>query len=134
MSNTPAPINIEESVAKYVKLREIIKNMDDEHKKKMAPAREALETLNNLMLQHLQNLKIDSAKTAAGTVYTTERKSASIADQAAFMRHVIGGEHWDLLDKKANATACEDFARENGVLPPGINLTISQIVGVRKSA
>lgn len=129
----PQQINIETRIEQYVKLRDLIKEQDDAHKKKMEPYRNALEQLNSVLLNHLNNVGVDSAKTGAGTVYKTVKRSASLEDADAFMRHVIGGEHWELLERKANVTAVQAFVDENGVLPPGVKWTSTQVVGVRRS-
>lgn len=125
-------IDMELRVRQYVQLRDLIKERDDEHKKKMAPYRETLEKLGALLLEHLDTIGGESVKSAAGTVYKTVRKSASIQDGDAFMKYVINSEAWDLLDRKANVTAVEDFAKENGVLPPGVRFTQTNVVGVRR--
>jgi hypothetical protein len=130
---TPAQPNIDARVEQYVRLRDTIKQMDDAHKAKMEKFREALEQLNSLLLNHLQMINIDSAKTSAGTVYRTERATASIEDGDAFMRFVIGDQAFEMLDRKANVTAVQDYAKEHGVLPPGVKLTTVQKVNVRRA-
>ncbi len=131
--NAPSNLDISRRVDQYVRLRDEIKRLDDEHKEKMKPYREALEKLNNLLLAHLNNIGGDSVKSSAGTVYRTERKTASLTDADAFMRFVIGNEAWDLLDRKANVTAVVDFIEENNAPPPGVNLNQVYVVGVRRS-
>ena len=126
-------INIEKRIEQYVKLRDKIKADDDAHKEKMKPYREALDQLNNLLLQHLLTVGGDSVKTGAGTVYKTVKKSASLEDADAFMRHVITKEAWELLERKASVTAVEAFVAENGVLPPGVKYTQMPVVGVRRA-
>lgn len=134
MSNTPAnSLTIEQRVEQYVKLRDMIKEMDDAHKAAVKPYKEALDGLNNIMMTMLQGLGVDSAKTGAGTVYQKTRTTASIADGEAFMAFVIEHQAFDLLDRKANATAVQAFAEENNSLPPGINLNRMVDVGVRRS-
>lgn len=129
----PQQISIEKRVEQYIMLRDRIKAEDDAHKEKMAPYRQLLEQLNGVLLSHLQTVGVDSAKTGAGTVYKTTKRSASLDDADAFMRHVIGSEAWELLDRRANLAAVEAFVTENGVLPPGVKWTSSQVVGVRRS-
>jgi hypothetical protein len=133
MTTTPSQPNIDARVEQYVKLRDTIKKLDDEHKKKMAPYREALEKLNGLLLDHLRTVNIDSAKTSAGTVYRSEKATASLEDGDAFMRFVIGDQAFHMLDRKANVTAVQDYVKEHGVLPPGVKLTTVQAVNVRRA-
>jgi hypothetical protein len=129
----PVAIDIAKRVDQYVKLRDKIKQMEDEFDQVIKPYKEALEQLNSLLLDHLNTTNQDSAKTVAGTVYRSERVTASLADAAAFRRFVIGGELWDLADWKANATTVQQFNSENGALPPGVNLNRMYKVGVRRS-
>lgn len=130
---TNQPVDINHRVEQYIKLRDMIKKKDDDHKDAMAPFREALEKLNALLLSHLDAVGVDSAKASAGTVYKTVKKSASLEDADQFMRHVIGTENWDLLERKASQKAVEAFLEENGVLPPGVKFSQTIVVGVRKS-
>lgn len=128
-SQTPS---IEVLCDKYIRLRDAIKTADDAHKAKTAPARELLEKLNAQLLGILNTTGQDSAGTQFGTVYRTSRPTASLADPAEFKRFVIGGELWDLTDWRANAKAVEDFIREHGAPPPGVNYTQTFTVGVRR--
>jgi hypothetical protein len=120
-------------VAQYVKLRALIKKEDDDHKEAMKEKREALDQLNNLLLQHLDQVKADSVRTKAGTVYRTAKRSASTADFKAFWDFVVQHELWDLVDRKPNVTAVSEYLEENKMLPPGVNLNSTYVVGVRKS-
>jgi phage tail tube protein FII len=131
--NAPIKPDIGKRVEQYVMLRDKIKKLDDEHKEKMKIFRETLEKLNGVMLAHLNDMNGESVRTDAGTVYRTEKKSASIADGDAFMRYVVGEEAWDLLDRKANVTAVADFIEEHKSPPPGVNFTTAFVVGVRRS-
>lgn len=126
-------IDIHSRVDQYVRLRDKIKELDEAHKTKMAPYREALDNLNSLLLNHLNQVGGDSVKTGSGTVYRTAKKSASLADKTAFWAFVVATCDWDLIDYKANPTAVAEYAEKNGALPPGVNLNIRQEVGVRRS-
>lgn len=126
------PMNIEARIAQYVKLRDLIKEMDDAHKNKMAAYREALEQLNGILLDHLNQVGVDTAKTGAGTVYKTEKKSAALADKEAFWTYVVATGAWDLLDYKANPVGVQAFIDEHNHLPPGVNWTKTYVVGVRR--
>lgn len=85
------------------------------------------------MLERLNAVGGDSVKTPHGTAYRTTRRSASIADGAVFRQYVIDNENFDLVDWRANAIAVDDFIKENGVQPPGVNFSSTYTVGVRRS-
>ncbi len=132
MSAAPVTADMETRIAQYVGLRDKIKELDDQHKAKMKPYREMLEKLNNMLLANLLTVGGNSVATDAGTAYVTTKKSATLADTAAFRRFVIGGELWDLIDMKANAPAVEAFIEEHKSPPPGVNFTTHNEVGVRR--
>jgi hypothetical protein len=122
-----------ELVQKYVTLRDALREQDDKHKKKTAPAREMLHSLEAVLLDKLNNIDSNSVKTDCGTVYRTSRKSATIADGDLFRSYVFENSAWDLVDVRANANATADFIEANGSLPPGVNYSVTYTVGVRKS-
>jgi hypothetical protein len=70
--------------------------------------------------------------TKGGTIYTSTRYTASLADPEAFMKFVIETRQFDLLDRKANSTAVKDYVGEHNVLPTGCNLTAMKTLGVRR--
>lgn len=126
-------MDINKRVDQYVRLRDKIKELDDAHKEKMAPYRETLEQLNSALLSHLNNIGGDSVRTESGTVYRTEKKSATLADKSAFWAFVTAKQEWELLDWKANASAVARHIEEHNDLPPGVNFNVTHVVGVRRS-
>ena len=125
--------DIAKRVAQYVALRDMIKSKEAEQKKELKPLKDTLEQLNSVLLAHLNNVNANSAATDSGTVYRTEKKSASLADAQAFMDFVIANQAFDLLDRKANVTATEEYIKENDAPPPGVNFSSTFVVGVRRS-
>jgi hypothetical protein len=128
----PAPVDINQRVEQYVMLRDKIKELDDAHKEKMKPFKETLEKLGNVLMDHLNTAGAESVKTSGGTFYKSSKKSASLADADAFMTFVIEKGLFELMDRKANATAVEDFVNENGVLPPGVKFSMVTTINVRR--
>jgi|SRR6185503_16407835 len=119
----------------FVDVREKLKAMEDEFEAKCKPIKEAKDLLEGWLMEFLATTGQQSAKSHAGiTVFFSSRKSASLADAEAFMRYVIGSEAWELLDRKANATAVEEFITANGEAPPGVNFSKLRTLSVRKSA
>ena len=129
---TKSTTDINVRIAQYVGLRDKIKALDDAHKEKMKPFREMLETLGGVLLDHLKNQAADSVSTPSGTVYKTVKNSASIADGTAFWNFVVENNEWDLIDKKANVSAVQDFIEAHSSPPPGVNFSSVITVGVRR--
>ena len=132
-ANMVPPATMDALVAQYVKLRDKIKESDDAHKEKMAPAKEYLERLNGVLLQHLQAAGADSVKTPHGTAYKTTKRSATVADSAEFRAFIIENRAWDIADWRANAPAVEAYLQENQMLPPGVNMSSTVVTGVRRA-
>jgi hypothetical protein len=125
-------VDIKKRVEQYVALRDKIKAIEADQKEHLKPYKNMLEQLNGTLLQHLNDINTDSASTEAGSVYRTAKKSASLADAQAFMDFVVANQAFDLLDRKANVSAVEDYINDNKVPPPGVNFSTTYIVGVRR--
>lgn len=129
----PLPDTIDELVNQMVRTRDRLKEADDAHKEKTKVARDYKERLEAALLAKLNEVGGESVKTAHGTVYRTTRRSATIADGGTFREFVISNEAFDLVDWKANANACDDFIKNEGTPPPGVNFTTAFTVGVRRA-
>lgn len=124
--------NVQQLISLYVRLRQALRDADARHKEKTQPSRDELVRIEGAMLARLQESNIDSIKCAAGTMYRSHRKSATLADPAAFKEFVIASNKWELADWKANATAVADYINDHsGVVPPGVNYSVIYTVGVR---
>jgi hypothetical protein len=127
------PQNVDQLVDQYVRLRDKLKEADDAHKKKTAAAREYLLMLNGKLLEQLAAVGGESVKTPHGTAYQSTKRSASIADGDAFREYVINNGEFDLVDWRANANAVDDYIKEHGAVPPGVNFSTMITVGVRRA-
>lgn len=127
-------MDLDQLTSKYILLRDVISEEEAAHKQALAPKKQLLEDMAALLTQKLQALKIDSAASPMGTVYLTQKKSASIADQEAFWKFVVDNQAWDLVDKRANKVAVEDYINQFHQLPPGVNFTMVDTVGVRRKS
>lgn len=127
------PVAVDKRVGQYIQLRDKIKEMDKRHEEERKPLLDLQNVLSGWMMEFLEKTGGTAIKTKHGTVYLSTRYSASLADPDAFMNFVIENKLYDLLDRRANSTACKDYATEKGDLPPGVNLTALQTVGVRRA-
>jgi hypothetical protein len=130
----PQPFDIGKRVSQYVQLRDMIAAKKKQQKEELKPWQDALDKLNSVLLGYLNATNQNSANTDGGTVYRTPDESVSIADPEAFMRHVIGTESWELMDRKANKTAVKAYIEEYKHTPPGVNYSSSYVVGVTRPA
>lgn len=93
-----------------------------------------MEQIESQLLAHLKAAGTDSAKANnIGTAYKKRIVSVTVSDMNEFRRHVIGTEQWDLADWKANKTVVTELVDNDGVVPPGVNYSAMDGVGIRKS-
>ena len=67
-----------------------------------------------------------------GTAYKSTRSSATVADWDSFLEHVQNHDAWELLERRVNKTAVEQFRAVNDDLPPGVNWSEAQVVNFRR--
>lgn len=133
----PAPAmdarEIEKRVGQYIAIRDRLAELDAEHEERCKKLKETQNLLSGLMLTYLERAGATSIKTPEGTCIASSKTTASLADPKAFMDFVIANSAWDLLDRKANATAVRDYVAEKGTLPPGANLSTIRTLSVRRA-
>ena len=127
-----ASLEVEKRIGQYLSVRKVIKEIEARHEKELAKPKETLNLLTGLLMKLLETVGADSVKTNEGTCFNSTRYSASLADPKAFMDYIKTHEAWDLLDRKANATAVKEFVAEKGFLPPGANLSAIRTINVRR--
>jgi hypothetical protein len=123
---------VDERVAQYVQLRDGIAVIKERHEAELKPLVDLQNMLSAWLQNFMENAKAQSVKTSSGTAILSTRYSASLADADAFMKYVIENKAFDLIDRRANSTACRDFAEKNLQPPPGVNLSAIRTVGVRR--
>jgi hypothetical protein len=134
VTNTAAPpVDVEKLIGKYVKLRDIIKQKNDEHSAAMKPYGDAMAGVENILLSVLDANSLTNMKTAAGTASILDKWSAVVDDPVTFRTFCIEQNQLDLADVRANVTAVKDYNEANGALPPGVRLTSFRKVGVRRA-
>ena len=133
MADAPAPtIDMDKRTEQYIQVRDMLKALEKEYDEKRKPWLEIKEKLEGIISSFLDTNKLDTVKTKHGTCYTSTRHTATLADPDAFMRYVVENKEFDLLDRRANASAVREFVEKNKSLPPGCNLNALRSLGVRR--
>lgn len=125
---------VDTRVHQYVILRDKMKEMEERHKEEKQKLQDALDRLDGWFTSLFDKLGVAGVRTAHGTASKSTKFSASLSDPHEFMRHVIGTQNFDLLDRRANVTAVKAYVEENGSLPPGCNLTPRNSISVRRKS
>lgn len=126
-------MNVEAVVERYVALRDRKAELVKAHKAELEVIEQAMEKIENALLNLLNEQGVESMRTGAGTAYVTRRTSVSIADWDSFRRFLSAQpDPFVYLDRKANKTAVEEFRKEHEDLPPGLNWSEMRAVNVRR--
>lgn len=125
-------LRVQQLIAIKAKKKALKKLFETEEK----PLTEMENLLSAAIMKFLiDNPGIENVRTVHGTCFKRMHHSASLSNPDEFMRHVIGTQAFELLDRKANVTAVRAYAAENdGNLPPGVNLTSVAKIGVHKKS
>ncbi len=126
-------VKVDEIVEKYIKLRDKKAEIKAKYEADIAKYDEALDKLESLLLNTFNETGIDSVKTSVGTAYASLRTSASVADwDAYFNGYILPNQAWEMLERRANKTAIEQYRSANNELPPGINWSETRTINVRR--
>jgi hypothetical protein len=128
---------LDHATARAVAVRAQIRALNAEHKAAIKPLQEEFETICGKLLAYLKHVGVQNMGTDSGTIYQTTQNKASLADRKIFKDWLIAAllenkpEVIALLDLKVNANAAIAYAKTNGALPPGVNLSVEKKLGVR---
>lgn len=126
------PFDAEKRIAQYVQCRDLIAKIKERQEQELKPYTQLLEQISAKIQQFMDTNNVVNVKSKAGTAHFTSKQTASLADPDAFMQFVISNSKFDLLDRRANATAVRAFVEETKTLPPGCNINTIRTLGVRR--
>lgn len=122
-----------ELITEFIRLRDQL----SEEKAKFKQVEDQIKTrqaqIQGELSQVMSQLGVDSLKTPSGTAYLTEKVSVLTSDKTAFLEYVQKNEAWELLDIRGSKTAIQEYMLENNDVPPGIELSRFQDVGIRRA-
>ena len=132
MNETPKPTP-DELVKVYIKIREAIREKEATHKEDIAGLKEQFEMIANLLLSHCKENKVTSVVTKFGTFYRAVRTKYWTSDWAAMYQFIHEHGAADVLEKRINSRAMQEFLEEHPEsLPTGLNSDKAYTIQVRK--
>ena len=131
-NNEGEEAKVDTRVAQFIAVRDMIKALEKEYAEKKKPYQDVKDQLEGWLLAHMKKTGAESVRTKFGTCSASTTYTASLADPQAFMTFVIANNMFDLLDRRANATAVVDYVQEHKTLPPGVNLNPHMSAGVQR--
>lgn len=127
MTDTPAA-----RVAAYIRLRDKRDADKKAFTESQKPLLSAMAMLEARLLADLQAVGADSLACPSGTVYQLAELSATVENREDFLNHVREHDLWEAIDVKANKTFVRDHIEETGTPIPGVKISQSLTVGVRR--
>ena len=119
-------------IGQYVDVRDAKRVLEAKQQEEIKEYNEVLEKLAGKLQAFFTETGQTNTSTGAGTAFLSTTYRASIADKQAFKDYVIERQRWDLMDWKANAKAAQLFVKTEKQLPPGVNLTGTTKINIRR--
>lgn len=125
--------SVEDMVFAYRKIRDAIKDKEDQHKEEIADLKEQLDVVAGALLDICNNLDVDSLRTEAGTVSRRVNTRYWTSDWDAMYRFIKDQDAPFLLEQRIHNSNMKQFLADNpGLLPVGLQADSKYIVQVRK--
>jgi len=124
---------VEQLVAAFVACRDSLNGHRKEFKKVEAEHKEDMESLASALMDHANELGVDSFKTPSGTAFKKEGFRIVVREWDAALDYIIEHDLKHLLNKSVSKTAAKEFMDENkNQLPPGLKFEGMVEIQVRR--
>lgn len=125
-------IQIDKTIRQLLQVRAKKEELEASIRPAMAKIKLVEDKLIGKLTAWMDDNDTTSLRTAAGSLSFHTSRSAPAFDPDAFMAFVIEKERYELLERRANALACIDFAEETGKLPPGVKINVKRTLVVKE--
>lgn len=120
-------------IDRYIKLRDKVDAIKKEHIAALAPYREMMATLENVMLARLIERGATNTRTNAGTAYVKEDVTVTVRGWSETLAFIQANELWELLEARVSKTAALEIAKERGEDIPGVVVRRENGVNIRRT-
>jgi hypothetical protein len=129
MSDPMADLTTDKLVATYLKIRNKIK----EHEEEIDRFKEQMQVISDKLLELCATDNMDSIKTPEGTISRRVSSRYWTNDWDAMYRFIQTNNAAFLLEKRINNTALKEFLEDNPeLIPPGLQSKREYVISVRK--
>lgn len=126
-------INIEDVIATYIELRDTKQQMKAEYDAAVKPINDAMENAEQRLREFFNSTgQTSSTVKGVGTAYISRQTSAKVADWDTFFPFVHANNLWHMLEHRVSKTAAEQYTEMHGEPPPGIDISTTITVNVRR--
>lgn len=126
-------MKIDSIIERYIKLRDKKAQMKAAFDASTADINTAMTRCECVILEEINAQGVESVRTEYGTAFKSTATSVTTADGEMFMQFCIANDRLDLLEKRPNKTAVEEYKAANDDLPPGINYRQAVTLNVRRA-
>lgn len=125
--------SVEEMVVAYRKIRDTIRDKEEQHKEEIADLKEQLDVVAGALLDICNNLQVDSLRTEAGTVSRRVNTRYWTSDWDAMYRFIKDQDAPFLLEQRIHNGNMKQFLNDNPeLLPAGLQADSKYVIQVRK--
>jgi hypothetical protein len=128
MSYTPAQI-----IEKYLELRELKKAEKAAFTARELELNNMLEAMENHLLAVMNERGEKAIKTDKGTAFQAPQTRVQLTDRAALVDYVRRTGNFDFFTNAVSKETCVAFVEANKAAPPGVEISNSITVNVRKA-
>jgi len=125
-------MDFDKAVTEYLKLRDKVDAIDAQAKKDAAELKKQMLMLENWMTLKADKEGLKNITTPHGTGYWSVHHRCSVANPEEFFNFVIGGQRWDLMERRASKIAVKQEVEDTGAPPPGVNYSTIRVFNVRR--
>lgn len=124
----------EKVVARMIELRDQMQQVQKKADDEIKALKEQYEKGEAYLLTQLNSMgEGASMKLSTGTVFTTQRLNANVADKGVFAIFLKETGEVELLQMRVSTTVLKDYMAEHeGAVPPGLNVMTERTINIRR--
>ena len=109
-------------VATYLKVRDQAAAHAKEYETAHKRFTDTMSAIQDELLRRMNERGNDGFKTEHGAVYRAETVRCSMADEAVVWDWIAKNNAFDAVEKRIKSTFVQEYIKEHGVPPPGVNV------------
>lgn len=126
-------VTVDKLTSAYIKIRDAIRELEDEHKKQLTTLKEQQEVITNKLLEICEDQNADSIRTSAGTITRRVTSRYWTSDWESMHKFMKENDALHLLEQRLHNGNMKQFLEENpDKCPKGLQADRRFTVSVRK--
>ena len=126
-------LTVAQMIEKYIALRDKKDEIKKQHTKQLEPFNQVMDRLEGMILDQLNQNNLDSMRSENGTAFKSTETSVTVKNWQETFGFIQSNGLWDLLEARVNKTAALSVIEESKAPIPGVNVTQTTVVRVRRA-